>query len=53
MAADAALTELVDPAVYPWSLYEIYPAVSHKAVSASVGVMVNLQSHYPVFNICE
>lgn len=53
MVANVALTELVDPAVYPWSLYEIYPVVSRKAVSDSDGVVVTLQSQYPVFNICK
>lgn len=52
MARRSAHT-VIDPAAYPWSVYEIYPAVPRKEIKSEVGVVVTLQSQYPVFNICK
>ena len=43
-----------DPAVYPYSLKTIYPVVPRRVVSSdSRGVVVKLQSQYPVFDLCK
>lgn len=40
----------LDPAVYPFNLQEIYPAMS---VEGPPIVDVKLAMHYPTFNLCE
>lgn len=46
----------VDPAVYPWSLAGIYPAVSTKGSilreTVSKGLQITLSGVYPVLTIC-
>ncbi len=43
----------IDPAAYPWNVYEIYPEVPVQGTRFDGGVVVTLQSSYPAFNICE
>ena len=47
------LTSPIDPAVYPYNLYSIYPAQSLLINDARHLLEVEMKTKYPGFNICE